>query len=271
MSQTPMSVHSMSPCPTSQTLYTHIHVPVSNPTSSLCVLLSCIPIFFFPTSLIPASHVPVPMKPTSPSSMSTSHHPISPPFHVPCRHVPHLMSLCPQIPCPHALTCLYPYVPTPIPIPPPPCLPCPLCPRSRWQPAQGSPAQPDVPHLPGAGWGTGAAAVGGSDTGPAPSHCQGVAGWSWGHRGTQGTWRDVPSGSSLGFMDPHPGVPPPSCACVCTFPVPMSLCYPIPLSSCPPMSCATHFSKPKSGKRMLFLMRRVKFSASSMTGLEERG
>lgn len=36
-----------------------------------------------------------------------------------------------------------------------------------------------------------------------------------------------------------------------------------------PVPAATHFSKPKSGKRMLFLMKRVKFSASSMMGLGE--
>lgn len=127
------------------------------------------------------------------------------------------MSLCPHVP--HALTptCLYPYVPRPTPFSPHASrVPCPC---SRWQPAQGSPAQPDEPRPPGAGWGTGAAAVGGSDSDPAPPHCQGVAGWSWGHRGTWGhgemchqaavwnSWTPIPVSS-------HHLVPVSPCPCV---------------------------------------------------------
>lgn len=211
----------MSPCPTSQMPCTRIHVLVSSPTSSLCVLCSCI-------SMSCSQH-PSCLHPISPCY--EAHVPSSiPPPHIPPSHIP---CLCvPKSRVPMSLTCLYPDVLTPIPIPPhPPVPPVSPCPRSRWQPAQGSPAQPDVPRPPGAGWGTGDAAVGGSDTGSALSHCQGVACWSWGHRGTRGTWRDVPSGGSLGFIDSHPRVPPVSCAYV-----PMSLCYPIPLSSRPPVS-----------------------------------
>lgn len=247
---------------------------------SLCQSATSSPVSCVPVSLCPVPNIPHPFIPCPhvtqahvPIFHVPIHHPIFPPSQAPCptSHVGCVPSS--HVPMPLHPSCLYPYVPTPTQFSPRashvPCVPAHGgSQRREVLPSQTShipkaqdgaqglqlwvEATPAQLHPTARGW-----QVGPGDTGGHRGHegmCHQAAVW--------GSWTHIP-------MSPHHLVPVSSCPlspCPCVTP---SLVLMSP--RVPPVSCATHFSKPKSGKRMLFLMRRVKFSASSMTGLEEGG